>query len=90
MQPHEARANAKRYVQRLLDGGYTAEDAAAEVCMGAGGPGEGGYEIRAGKIECPMFSRHRFAFAELVKELEREAAEPSLFDLTFPHVGKGN
>lgn len=67
---------AKGYTRRLLGRNYTVEDAKAEVFLGYGGPGEAGYNISHGRIECPAFSGKTFRFEELAEELRREEMEP--------------
>lgn len=65
-----ARDLAKRSVVRLLEHGYTEDQADAEYCWfhGALVP-EDEWEIRRGKIRAPYESGCEFSFRELAKEI---------------------
>jgi hypothetical protein len=75
-----ARALARCYVQLLRVGGYTVEQAKAEVHRGMCGPQEPGYSITHGSISVPCGSPlGRWSFAELAAQDDLAALQGSLF-----------
>ena len=81
--PDRSRAHAVAlgYVRKLLARGYDAAQAAAEISLGYGGPGEAGWCIAHGNMTVPAYgpTEYTFPFAEL----EAEALGPQQLEL-FP------
>lgn len=71
-----SRTAALKYVEKLLNSGYTVDKAEAESGLGVTDLGGPGYEIRRGVIEVPMFSGQKFRFRALAKEVLAGAKEP--------------